>query len=80
MRGREFECAVLGNDRPEASIPGEIIVKGAHEFYSYESKYVDPDGAEVKIPAELARRAERSICARLRRRVQGAVAARDGAG
>jgi D-alanine-D-alanine ligase len=49
--GRELECAVLGNDRPEASIPGEIIVKGRHEFYSYESKYVDPDGSEAKIPA-----------------------------
>ena len=40
--GREFECAVLGNDRPEASIAGEIVIKGGHEFYSYESKYVDP--------------------------------------
>ena len=51
--GRELECAVLGNERPEASIPGEIVIKGGHEFYSYESKYVDPDGAEVKIPAAL---------------------------
>jgi D-alanine-D-alanine ligase len=50
--GREFECAVLGNDRPEASIVGEIVIKG-HEFYSYESKYVDPLGAEVRIPAEV---------------------------
>jgi D-alanine-D-alanine ligase len=51
--GREFECAVLGNDRPEASAVGEIIVKGDHEFYSYESKYVDPTGSEIRIPAEL---------------------------
>jgi len=51
--GRELECAVLGNERPESSIPGEVILKGSHEFYSYESKYVDPDGAEVKIPAAL---------------------------
>jgi D-alanine-D-alanine ligase len=51
--GREFECSVLGNSRPEASLPGEVIVKGNHDFYSYESKYVDPDGAEYKIPAEL---------------------------
>jgi D-alanine-D-alanine ligase len=52
--GRELECAVLGNERPQASIPGEIILlKGRHEFYSYESKYVDPDSAEVKIPAAL---------------------------
>jgi D-alanine-D-alanine ligase len=54
-QGREIECSVLGNDRPEASVPGEILVKGGHEFYSYESKYVDPEGAEVKIPADLPR-------------------------
>jgi D-alanine-D-alanine ligase len=51
--GREFECAVLGNDRPEASLPGEIVVKGRHDFYSYESKYVDPAGSEVRIPSEV---------------------------
>lgn len=57
--GREFECAVLGNDRPAASVPGEVIVSG-HDFYSYESKYVDPKGATTRIPAELpARAAER---------------------
>jgi D-alanine-D-alanine ligase len=51
--GREFECAVLGNDRPEASIPGEVLVTGAHEFYDYESKYVDPEGSATKIPADI---------------------------
>jgi D-alanine-D-alanine ligase len=51
--GREFECAVLGNDRPEASIPGEVVVKGGHNFYSYESKYIDPAGSAVQIPAQL---------------------------
>jgi D-alanine-D-alanine ligase len=51
--GHEVECAVLGNDRPEASVPGEIVVKGGHTFYSYESKYVDSSGSEVRIPAQL---------------------------
>ena len=51
--GRELECAVLGNDRPEASVPGEVLVKGAHEFYDYESKYVDPEGSATKIPADM---------------------------
>ena len=51
--GREFECAVLGNDRPEASVPGEVLVTGAHDFYDYESKYVDPEGSATKIPADL---------------------------
>ncbi len=59
--GREFECAVLGNDRPEASLPGEVIVKPGYEFYSYQSKYVDPDGAEVKIPANLPRATARRV-------------------
>jgi len=51
--GRELECAVLGNDRPDASQPGEIVVRRGHEFYSYESKYIDSDGAECRIPAVL---------------------------
>lgn len=59
--GREFECAVLGNDRPEASIPGEVVVTGGHEFYSYESKYVDKAGSEQKIPADLPRAAAKKL-------------------
>jgi D-alanine-D-alanine ligase len=51
--GREFECAVLGNDHPEASVLGEVVVHRRHRFYSYESKYVDPNGAQVKIPADV---------------------------
>lgn len=50
-RVREVEVAVLGNDRPEASVAGEIIP--THEFYSYEAKYLDDDGAALRIPAEL---------------------------
>ena len=50
---REIECAVLGNDDPQASIPGEIVVHHKDGFYSYDAKYVDPDGASWKIPAEL---------------------------
>ena len=51
--GREFECSVLGNDRPEASMPGEVLVTGTHDFYDYESKYVDPEGSATKIPADM---------------------------
>jgi len=49
--GREIECAVLGNHKPEASIPGEIIPKSS--FYSYDNKYIDEDGAALSIPAIL---------------------------
>ncbi len=51
IKGREIECAVLGNDAPKASIPGEIIP--THEFYSYEAKYLDENGARLEIPAKL---------------------------
>lgn len=47
---REIECAVLGNDEPEASIPGEIIP--SREFYDYEAKYLD-EGSRLLIPAPL---------------------------
>jgi D-alanine-D-alanine ligase len=50
---REIECAVLGNDEPEASVPGEVIVTHRDGFYSYDAKYLDPDGASWKIPADL---------------------------
>jgi D-alanine-D-alanine ligase len=47
---REIEVAVLGNDEPEASVPGEIIP--SREFYDYEAKYLDGGSREV-IPAQL---------------------------
>jgi len=50
---REIECAVLGNDTPEASVPGEIIP--SREFYDYESKYLD-EGSKSVIPADLPAR------------------------
>ena len=50
---REIECAVLGNDDPQASIPGEILVHHADGFYSYDAKYVDPSGSSWKIPADI---------------------------
>jgi D-alanine-D-alanine ligase len=48
---REIECAVLGNDAPEASVPGEIIT--SREFYDYEAKYLD-DTSHPVIPADLS--------------------------
>jgi D-alanine-D-alanine ligase len=50
-QAREIEVAVLGNDEPEASVPGEIIP--AREFYDYEAKYID-DGSKLLIPAPLS--------------------------
>jgi D-alanine-D-alanine ligase len=47
---REIECAVLGNDDPAASVPGEVIP--SREFYDYEAKYIDA-GSKIIIPADL---------------------------
>jgi D-alanine-D-alanine ligase len=49
--GREIECAILDGDPPQASVPGEIIPQ--HDFYSYEAKYLDAQGALLKMPADL---------------------------
>ena len=48
--GREVECSVLGNEKPKASIPGEIIANA--DFYDYDTKYIN-DNAEYEIPAVL---------------------------
>lgn len=49
---REIETAVLGNEAPEAFPPGEVIP--SHDFYDYDAKYEDPDGARLVIPAEIS--------------------------
>ena len=51
ISGDEVECSVLGNDEPKASVVGKIIPR--HEFYSYEAKYLDPEGAALEIPAKI---------------------------
>ena len=56
---REIECAVLGNEKPQAFMPGEILP--AHEFYSYEAKYIDPEGARLLLPADLPDALSRKI-------------------
>jgi D-alanine-D-alanine ligase len=49
-QAREIESAVLGNDDPVASVPGEVIP--SREFYDYEAKYLD-EGSKTIIPADL---------------------------
>ncbi len=59
IRGREIECSVLGNEKPIASSPGEIIVN--REFYSYDAKYIDDQGARFEIPAKLPKPVEKNL-------------------
>lgn len=50
---REIEVAVLDGDPPAASVASELNAGPQHEFYSYEAKYIDQDGASVDLPAKL---------------------------
>lgn len=59
IKGREIECAVLGNDNPIASGVGEIIP--SHEFYDYVAKYFDGDNSKIIIPADIDREKQEEI-------------------
>lgn len=51
VEGQEIELSVLGNEKVEVSIPGEILP--GEEFYSYDAKYIESDKTELRIPAQL---------------------------
>ena len=72
---REIECAVLGNDDPVASVPGEIIPAEGHGFYDYEAKYLD-EGTRLEIPADL----ELEVAEEVQRMAVAAFLAIDAAG
>jgi D-alanine-D-alanine ligase len=57
IKGREIECAVLGNENPIASVTGEIIT----DFYDYEAKYLSAEKAKLKAPAEMDKETENKI-------------------
>lgn len=56
IRGREIECAILGNEDPKASALGEIIPQ--EDFYSYSAKYINEKGALLEIPARIPQHIE----------------------
>ncbi len=60
IHGHEIEVAVLGNNDPIASVPGEIIA-GA-DFYDYEAKYIS-DTSSTVIPAALSPEVAEKVCA-----------------
>ncbi|MEP2671475.1 MAG: D-alanine--D-alanine ligase family protein [Cyclobacteriaceae bacterium] len=53
VKGREIECAVLGNKPPKASLPGEIIINPNYDFYTFDAKYVDGEAVKIEVPAKL---------------------------
>jgi D-alanine-D-alanine ligase len=77
LDAREIECAVIGNDEPEASLPGEYIVhdqQGA--FLDYTEKYSNTGHVEFVVPAPVSK----SLAARIRRMAIAAFKSIDGAG
>jgi len=58
IQGREIECSVLGNDKPKASLPGEVIPY--REFYDYQDKYIDGK-TTFGIPADLSENITKKI-------------------
>jgi D-alanine-D-alanine ligase len=58
QKAREIECSVLGNDKPQASLPGEIVP--SKEFYDYTAKYLD-EGSQLYIPAKITRAETKKI-------------------
>lgn len=53
IKGREIECAILGNNPAEASYPGEIVINSKYDFYTFDAKYVDPEAVRIDVPAKL---------------------------
>src|SRR5262249_1796284 len=72
-KAREIEGSVIGNDEPEASVPGEVVP--SREFYDYEAKYLD-SGSQLLIPAPLSK----SLTEKVRELAVAAFRAIDGAG
>ncbi len=76
LDAREIEVAVLGNDQPKASIPGEIVPH--REFYDYAAKYLE-DGTKLLIPAPLIAHTGKKISGTRRASVSSAGLCRNGA-
>jgi D-alanine-D-alanine ligase len=58
--GLEVECAVLGNDSPATSIPGEIVLTGGADWYDYEAKYTE-GGMHLEVPARISEDATATV-------------------
>ncbi|MBE6349229.1 MAG: D-alanine--D-alanine ligase [Spirochaetaceae bacterium] len=71
---REIECSVIGNAKIKTFSPGEL--EATHDFYDYDAKYNDPNGATLRIPANLTEQQAKTI----QKMAKKAYAALDAAG
>jgi D-alanine-D-alanine ligase len=58
---REIECAVLGNDDPQPSVVGEVLIREEYDFYDYHAKYIVPSEKVIpaNIPTDIAQEVQR---------------------
>jgi len=62
IKGKEVECSIIGNDKPSTSKTlAEIIPSKKYEFYSYQAKYLDENGAQLLIPARIDKKTTEKI-------------------
>ncbi len=62
IKGKEIECSVIGNEKPITSkYLAEIIPSKKYDFYSYEAKYIDENGAKLIVPAKINKKTETKI-------------------
>lgn len=77
LKMREIECAILGNDEPEASLPGEYVIKDKSKtFLDYEEKYSGTGNNEFVVPAPVSG----ELSAKIRQMAIAAFKAVDGSG
>jgi len=61
VKGRELECAVIGNLDAKASYPGEIVLIKDYDFYTYTAKYLDENAIKIQLPAEIDEESTKKI-------------------
>jgi D-alanine-D-alanine ligase len=61
IRGRELECAVMGNGSLQASFPAEIILSKGYDFYTYTAKYLDDQAVQIDLPARISEAATNKV-------------------
>ena len=77
VNARELECAVLGNDQPEASLPGEYVVYDeAARFLDYTEKYASTGHVQFVVPAPISK----ALSSKIQRLAKQAFQSIDGAG
>lgn len=57
--GKEVECAVIGNDAPFSSLPGEV--ESCHEVYDYEAKYQSDGESKLHLPARISKKKQEEV-------------------